>query len=112
MLGERPEIVPQQWITVGMKKVVVSFVHDEGAPADCTVVYLDERNRPMYAEVTWTEHGWAFVTGAGPRGAAHTDDRWHDCVTIVRAGVHASPPRGRTAYPTQRGTALTPSPRR
>lgn len=111
-MAERPEIVPKQWITVGMKKAVVSFVHEEGTPADCTVVYLDGRNRPMYAEVTWAEQGWEFVTRAGTSGAAHADARWHDFVTILRAGVHASPPQGKNAYATQRGAEFKSSPRR
>ena len=66
----------------------------------------------MYAEVTWTDHGWEFVTSAGTSGAAHTDARWRDFVTILRAGMHASPPQGKNPYTTRRGAALKPSPRR
>jgi hypothetical protein len=110
-LEERPQIVVEQWITVGAKKAVVSAVH-EGAEADCTVVYLDGRNRPMYAEVVWTERGWEFVKSAGSSGPAQNDPRWRDYVTILRAGIHASPPSARRQHTPQQGGNVKPLARR
>lgn len=66
----------------------------------------------MYAAVTWTDRGWEFVPGAGTSGAAHTDARWHDFVTILRAGLHASPPPAKNLHTIRREAAFKSSPRR
>ncbi len=110
-MAERPNIFPSQWITLGTKKAVVSDVHD-GEETAGTVVYLDGRNRPVCAEVHWTEHGWEFVKTAGTRKTTPTDAKGREAVAILRAGLHASPPQAKNTYGPGKVTAIKPSPHR
>ncbi len=108
---EKPIIVPEQWITVGMQKAVVRAVHD-GTQADCTVFYLDERNRPMQAEVRWTERGWECIHSTGLSDSARTDAEGRRFLTILRTGIRAAPAPTRRPRVAARGSALKPSSRR
>lgn len=108
-MAERPEIFPTQWITVGTKKAVVSDVHED-SDADCTVVYLDGRNRPVYALAQWGERGWEFVKAGAAMKAVPSQNKGRDVVAILRAGLRAAPP-SRNA-PITPSKAIKPSPRR
>ena len=83
-MAARPDMSPEQWITVGKKKAVVSRVYEDGH-ADGEVVYLDGRNRAVHADVTWTGTGWEFLKQDGASRYAEKEARLRPFVHILHA---------------------------
>jgi hypothetical protein len=107
-LATRPDISPEQWITVGLKRAVVSRVYDD-AHADGEVVYLDGRNRAVYADITWTEQGWKCLKQDGTGGYAEPQARLRHFVHILHDGVHAVSASPRSTNAARRKAARRPS---
>lgn len=83
-MAARPDIVPEQWITVGKNKAVVSRVYEDGH-ADGEVVYLDGRNRAVYTDVSWTGTVWEFLQQDGAARYAEKEARLRPFVHILHA---------------------------
>ena len=83
-MAARPDIAPEQWIRVGKKKAVVSRIYED-RHADGEVVYLDGRNRAVYAEVTWTGTVWEFLPQDGASRYAEKEARLRPFVHILHA---------------------------
>ncbi len=107
-MATRPDIAPEQWITVGMKRAVVSRIYDD-AHADGEVVYLDGRNRAVYADITWTEQGWKFLKQDGAGGEAGAPARLRAFFPIPHDGAHAVSASPRSTNAARRRAARRPS---
>ena len=83
-MATRPDISPEQWIMVGKKKAVVSRVYEDGH-ADGEVVYLDGRNRAVYADVTWRGTVWEVLKQDGAGRYAEKEVRLRPFVHILHA---------------------------
>ena len=83
-MAARPDIAPEQWIRVGKKKAVVSRIYED-RHADGEVVYLDGRNRAVYAEVTWTGTVWEFLPQDSAGRYAEKEARLRPFVHILHA---------------------------
>lgn len=89
-MAERPQIKIGDWITIenGHNKVkaVVCAIYSLGPHGYIEVVYLDDQDKAINADVAWDDEGWSFK-GPGLSGRyENKDDRLCNLVSKLRSG--------------------------
>ena len=89
-MAERPQIKPGDWITIGKGlngiPAIVCAIYSFNPLDEIEVVYLDDQDRAMNADVVWEDNHWSFK-GPNPFGRyADKYDRLCNFVSNLRAG--------------------------
>ena len=83
---ERPEVKPNDWISVGTRDAVVCQVFD----SHVEVVYIDHKKQAINEDVNWADDHWESLHSTGG-GYADKYTRLAEFVGVLRRGRYWSP---------------------
>ena len=86
-MPEMPKVAEGGWIRVGEREALVCRVYDKPVVSgDIEVVYFDNRMRPSYNDVVWSDTQWQFVEAGDYGGYAENVAHLAHWVRILRSG--------------------------
>lgn len=88
-MGERPEVKPGDWVTIGTsvdKDAVVCHIYEKKELADIKVVYLDDLDRAVNDDLIWKDDHWEFKHPGPSGGYADKYGRLSHFVAQLRRG--------------------------